>query len=111
MKMRIAVASEGLSGLRCCPRGVWALPSIHHRRHRRWRSEGNQSQEGSSADIPYGAGPLACTRLSKLGVNIVIAANFGPTVSAMLKAAEIKALTVKPGTKVKDAIQQYLVKR
>jgi predicted Fe-Mo cluster-binding NifX family protein len=29
----------------------------------------------------------------------------------MLKAAEIKALTVKPGTKVKDAIQQYLVKR
>jgi hypothetical protein len=29
----------------------------------------------------------------------------------MLEEADIKALTVKPGTKVKDAIQQYLVKR
>jgi predicted Fe-Mo cluster-binding NifX family protein len=49
-----------------------------------------------------------CTRLGRLGVNVAIGSNFGPTVSDILKEAGIQSMTVSPGTKVKDAIQDYL---
>jgi predicted Fe-Mo cluster-binding NifX family protein len=60
------------------------------------------------ADTPHGAGPLTCARLNKLGVKVVVAASFGPTVSAILKESEIKMFIVNPGTKVEDAIKECL---
>jgi predicted Fe-Mo cluster-binding NifX family protein len=49
-----------------------------------------------------------CTRLGRLGVNVAIGSNFGPTVSDILKEAGIQSIIVSPGTKVKDAVQNYL---
>jgi predicted Fe-Mo cluster-binding NifX family protein len=110
--MRIAVASQSLGGLDDIVSQVFGrspaftIVDVEDGAVKQVKAEKNPS-----ADASHGAGPLTCTRLSKLGVNVVIAANFGPTVSAILKEAEINAVTVKPGTKVEDAIQQYLKKR
>lgn len=66
------------------------------------------SMKNVAAERQHGAGPLICTRLSRLGVDVAIAANFGPTVSDILKEAGIQSIMVSPGIKVKDAVQRYL---
>jgi len=112
LKMRIAVASQGLSGLDDVVSQVFGRsPAFTIVDVEDSTVKDIKAEKNPSADASHGAGPLTCTRLNKLGVNVVIAANFGPTVSAILKEAEIKAVIVKPGTKVEDAIQQYLKNR
>jgi predicted Fe-Mo cluster-binding NifX family protein len=64
--------------------------------------------KNEAAERQHGAGPLMCTRLGRLGVNVAIGSNFGPTVSDILKEAGIQSVTVSPGTKIKDAVQDYL---
>jgi predicted Fe-Mo cluster-binding NifX family protein len=64
--------------------------------------------KNEAAERQHGAGPLACTKLGRLGVNVAMGSNFGPTVSDILKEAGIQSITVSSGTKVKDAIQHYL---
>ena len=64
--------------------------------------------KNEAAERQHGAGPLMCTRLGRLGVNVAIGSSFGPTVSDILKEAGIQSIIVSPGTKVKDAVQNYL---
>lgn len=60
------------------------------------------------ANVPHGAGPLTCARLNKLGVKVVVAASFGPTVSTILRESKIDTFIVNPGIKVEDAVREYL---
>jgi predicted Fe-Mo cluster-binding NifX family protein len=109
LRIRVAVASEGLNGLNdTVPQVFGRSPAftiidIENSKVRKVRAERNQS-----ADAAHGAGPLSCTRLIKLGVNAVVAASFGPTVLNILKEAEIQTLTVAAGTRVEDAVQRLL---
>ena len=109
LKTRIAIASQGLNGLEDSVSQVFGrsptftIVDIEDGMVKKAKAEKN-----SSTEAPHGAGPLTCARLNKLGVKVAIAANFGPTVSAILKESEIKMITIKPGTKVEDAIRQYL---
>jgi predicted Fe-Mo cluster-binding NifX family protein len=111
LNIRIAVASKGLSGLDDIVSQVFGRSSaftivdVKEGMLKEIRVE-----ENPSANATYGAGPLTCMRLKNLGVNVAIGANFGPTVSAILKEAGIEAVTITPGTRVRDAIQQYLKK-
>ncbi|MEM2922576.1 MAG: NifB/NifX family molybdenum-iron cluster-binding protein [Candidatus Bathyarchaeia archaeon] len=109
LKMRIVVASQGLKGLEDVVSQVFGRsPTFTFIDVEDGRVKKCKAEKNSLAGAPHGAGPLTCARLSKLGVEVVVAANFGPTVSAILKEAEIEMITVKPGIKVEDAIQQYL---
>ncbi len=109
MRTRVAVASRGLGGLDDVVSEVFgrspyfALVDIE-----RARVKTAKSIKNMAAGRQHGAGPLICTRLSRLGVNVVIAGNFGPTVSDILKEAGIQSVTATPGTKVDDAVRHYL---
>jgi predicted Fe-Mo cluster-binding NifX family protein len=106
---RIAIASGGLGGLEDVVSNVFArcpaftIVDVEDGVTKRVTAEWNKSAEGE-----HGAGPLACTHLIKLGVNVVIGPNFGPTVTKILKEAEIEAITIAPQTKVGGAVQQYI---
>jgi len=109
LKTQIAVASQGLNGLDDVVSQVFGRsPTFTIVDVEDGEVKEIKAEKNPSADASHGAGPLTCTRLSKLGVDLVIAANFGPTVSAILKEAEIRTATVEPGTKVREAIQKHL---
>jgi predicted Fe-Mo cluster-binding NifX family protein len=110
--MRLAVASQSLLGLDDTVSNVFGRsPAFTIVDIEGGVVKQVNAKENESADTYHGAGPLTCMRLSKLGVNVVIAASFGPTVSDILKEAAIETFTMIPGTKVKNAIEQYLKKK
>jgi predicted Fe-Mo cluster-binding NifX family protein len=111
LRIRIAVASKGLDGLDDVVSNVFGRsPAFTIVDIEDGFVKQVKAEENTSADAYHGAGPLTCMKLSKLGVNVVIAANFGPTVSDMLKEAGIDKVMMIPGTKVKDAIDRYVHK-
>ncbi len=109
MKTRIAIASQGRGGLDdVIPQVFGRSPTftiidIEDGKVKRTKVENNPY-----ANASHGAGPLTCMRLNKLGVNVVVGASFGPTVSAILKEAEIEAVTANAGTEIESFIQQFL---
>ena len=110
--MWIAVASQGLSGLDDVVSQVFGRsPTFTIVDIDDGVVKQVEAKENESADAYHGAGPLTCMRLSKLDVNVVIAASFGPTVSDILKEAGIETFTMMPGTRVKNAIEQYVKKK
>jgi predicted Fe-Mo cluster-binding NifX family protein len=62
--------------------------------------------DNPAASYDYGAGPVAAKTLADLRVNIVLAAELGPGASGLLKHHGIKAISVKPGTRVADALKE-----
>lgn len=109
LKTKIAVASKGPDDLDDVVSDLFGrspyfvLVDVGGEKVRRVKCIKNEA-----AERQHGAGPLMCTRLGRLGVNVAIGSNFGPTVSDILKEAGIQSITVSPGTKVKDAVQHYL---
>jgi predicted Fe-Mo cluster-binding NifX family protein len=109
LKIRVAIASQGLKGLDdVIPQVFGRSPAFTIVDVEDNMIKEVKTEKNPSADASHGAGPLTCMRLSKLGVNVVIAGNFGPSVLTILKETGIKAVAMSPGTKVKDAIQKYL---
>jgi predicted Fe-Mo cluster-binding NifX family protein len=112
VKVRMAIASQGRSGLDDVISQVFGrsptftIIDIGDGKVKRTKVENNPS-----ANASHGAGPLTCMRLSRLGVNVVVGASFGPTVSAILKEAEIEAVTADAGTRIESFIQQFLKTR
>jgi len=109
LKTRIAVATKGPDELDDVVSDLFGrspyfvLVDVGGEKVRRVKCIKNEA-----AERQHGAGPLMCTRLGRLGVNVAIGSNFGPTVSDILKEAGIQSIMVSPGTKVKDAVQHYL---
>jgi predicted Fe-Mo cluster-binding NifX family protein len=112
LKLKIAVASEGLAGLEDTVSKVFGRsPTFTIIDIEDGEIKGVKVKRNPSANAPHGAGPLTCARLSRLGVNSVIASTFGPTTSDMLKELKIEKYTIHAGMKVKDAVQRYLKSR
>lgn len=108
--MLIAVASQNMSGLDdVIPQLFGRSPAFTIIEIKNGIIEEVIVQKNTSANADHGAGPITCMRLKKMDVDTVIAAEFGPTVSAILKEAEINMVEMKSGTKVKDAIQKHLI--
>jgi len=57
---------------------------------------------------PSGVAIAVSQMLANLGVNVVIAGNFGPNAYRVLSQLGIKALTVPPGTKVREAVNSVI---
>ena len=62
--------------------------------------------DNPAASYDYGSGPVAVKALADLKVNFVMAAELGPGASGLLEHHGIRKVSVKPNTKVADAIKE-----
>ena len=60
--------------------------------------------ENPAKDYKFGTGPIMVKTLVDLGAEVAVGARFGVGASSLLKDKGIRIVTVKAGTKVKDAI-------
>ena len=58
---------------------------------------------------PSGVGIAAAQMLANEGVKYILAGRLGPNASSVANQFGMQAITVPPGTKVKDAINQYVL--
>ena len=108
--MLIAVASKNMNGLNdIIPQVFGRSPAFTIIDVKNNVIKEVMVQRNQSAKADHGAGPTTCMRLKMMNVDTIIAAEFGPTVSAILKEAKIKMVEMKAGTKIEDAINQYLM--
>ncbi|MFC1505754.1 NifB/NifX family molybdenum-iron cluster-binding protein [Thermoproteota archaeon] len=108
--MLIAVASQNMNGLNdIIPQLFGRSPAFTIIKIKNGIMEEVIVQRNTSAKAEHGAGPTTCMRLKMMNVDTIIAAEFGPTVSTILTEAKINMVEMKAGTKVKDAINQYLM--
>ena len=66
--------------------------------------------ENPATSYAHGAGPLVVKELVDLNVDAVIAPDFGPGASTLLKQHHITTITSKPGEKVKRVVQKSIKK-
>jgi predicted Fe-Mo cluster-binding NifX family protein len=66
--------------------------------------------ENPTVSYKHGAGPIVVKMLIDEGVNIVIAAEFGPGVSTLLDQHTVTRITAKPGTKVAESVKKLFSK-
>ncbi|MEE8571281.1 MAG: NifB/NifX family molybdenum-iron cluster-binding protein [Candidatus Bathyarchaeia archaeon] len=64
--------------------------------------------QNSAASYKHGAGPIVVKTLTDLGVNTVMASEFGPGVTTMLEHFNITKVEVNRGTQVVEAIKEFL---
>jgi len=58
----------------------------------------------------YGSGPVAVKTLANLKIDYVLASELGPGASGLLERHHIRKVSVKPNTKVSDAVKEMLTK-
>jgi predicted Fe-Mo cluster-binding NifX family protein len=66
--------------------------------------------ENPAASYQHGVGPLVVKKLADSKVNVVIAPEFGPGASTLLKQHQITMISAKPDTIVKNTIEDALKK-
>ena len=71
-----------------------------------WRVTNYNVMENPGASALSGAASKAARLLANNSVNVVVAGNFGPHASTILSTLGIKALTLPPGVKIRDAINE-----
>lgn len=64
--------------------------------------------ENPAVSYKHGAGPIVVKTLVDIGVTVVAAREFGPGASALLEHHNVRRVTVKPGIKVAEAIEEVL---
>jgi predicted Fe-Mo cluster-binding NifX family protein len=66
--------------------------------------------DNPAAFYEYGSGPVAVKTLADLKVDFVLAAELGPGASGLLEHYHIRKISVKPNTKVSDAVKENVAK-
>jgi predicted Fe-Mo cluster-binding NifX family protein len=64
--------------------------------------------ENPAVSYEHGAGPIVVKMLIDSGVNMVIAAEFGPGVSTLLDQHKITKITVQAGSSVSESLKNAL---
>jgi predicted Fe-Mo cluster-binding NifX family protein len=65
-------------------------------------------EENKASSLKQGTGPIVAQTLKKKGIDIVVAGELGPGAKTLLEISGIKAIQVKPGTKVTEALAEAL---
>ena len=109
MGLKVAVAAKGLKGLEDEVSDVFGRA----RAFAIVETEGDQIKNVKVVDNPavsyeYGAGPITTKMLADMGVNVVIASEFGMGASVLLKDKNIRAVKVKAGTNVCRAVDSVI---
>jgi predicted Fe-Mo cluster-binding NifX family protein len=66
--------------------------------------------DNPAASYEYGSGPVAVKTLADLKIDFVLASELGPGASGLLEHHHIRKVSVKPNTKVSDAVKEMLTK-
>jgi predicted Fe-Mo cluster-binding NifX family protein len=66
--------------------------------------------DNPAASYEYGSGPVAVKTLADLNVDFVLASELGPGASGLLEHYHIRKISVKPNTKVSDAVKENVAK-
>jgi predicted Fe-Mo cluster-binding NifX family protein len=66
--------------------------------------------ENPAVSYQHGTGPIVVKMLIDAGVNVVIAAEFGPGVSTLLDQHKVTKITVRAGSSVTESIKDALAK-
>lgn len=69
--------------------------------------KGVEIVKNPAVSLERGRGPLVVQTLKKCNVNVAIASEFGPGVSATLEKHRIQKIIVKPGTPVMDVVREF----
>lgn len=109
MKLKVAVATQGSDGLKDSVSDVFGrartftIVEIEGGRIKATKVINNPA-----ASLEHGVGPIVTEKLAKEKVDVVIAGEFGPGVSAFLRAKNIRMLKAKAGTNVRRAVEALL---
>lgn len=105
-KLRIAVATDGEEGLDDVVSNVFGRAktfTIVDTEDNKIKSV--SVMENSVVSYHHGAGPIVVKMLVDKGVDVVLANKLGIGAAELLKQQNVTHVTVKPGTKVKEAIK------
>ena len=107
--MRIAVASNGKKGLEDIVSDVFGRAKTFTIID----VEDDQVKEVKVIENPgvkyqYGCGPIAVKTLVDLGVNAVIASEFGPSASSILEQHGVKRHRSRSCIRVEEALKEFL---
>ena len=109
MKRKIAVASQGADGLEDTVSPIFGRCQVFTIVDVEDGEIGKvEIKKNPWADVSHGAGPLTSQMIDKLSVNLVIAGDFGPTVSTLLAEAAIETAKEPAGMKIGDAVRRHL---
>jgi len=67
--------------------------------------------QNPAASLSHGRGPIIVQTLTNQGIDVVIASEFGPSVSAMLDQNQIERRVIEPKTLVTDAVKGFISTR
>ena len=108
-KLRIAVATRGHGGLED------VVSEIFGRANTFTITDVDDGEikdvkvlQNPAVSYKHGAGPIVVKMLVDSGVNVVIAAEFGPGASALLEQHNVTTIAVKPGTGVEESVRKAL---
>ena len=110
-KLRIAIPTKGQGGLEDVVSDVFGrantftIVDIEE-----GTIENVKVLENPAVSYQHGAGPIVVKMLIDSGVNIAIAAEFGPGVSTLLDQHNVTKITVLAGTSVSETIRNALPK-
>ena len=65
-------------------------------------------KKNEAAEYTQGTGPIVMKNLNDLGVDVIIAGQIGPGAKTLMEISGIKLKKVKTGTRVSEAVKQYL---
>ena len=64
--------------------------------------------QNPASSYKHGTGPVVVKTLTDMGVNTVVASEFGPGVSTLLEHFNVAKVEVKSNTRVAEAIKKFL---
>ena len=107
-KLRIVIPTKGKEGLKDIVSEVFGRPNTFTIVN----IDNNEIKDVKTLENPavsykHGAGPIVVKTLTDLGVNTMVASEFGPGVSTLLGHFNVAMIKVKAGTRVAEAINQF----
>jgi predicted Fe-Mo cluster-binding NifX family protein len=106
-RLRVAVSTKAYAGLEDAVSEVFGkaktftIVDVENGKPRKVRVI-----ENPAGSYDYGSGPVAAKTLADLRVDFVVATELGLGASGLLKHHGIREISVKPGTRVTDAIRE-----
>jgi predicted Fe-Mo cluster-binding NifX family protein len=108
-KYKVAVPTKGLGGLDDVVSDVFGRANTFTIVDVKKGAIGNSKVlENPAVSYQHGAGPIVVKMLLDEGVNIVIAAEFGPGVSTLLDQHKVRKITAPAGTSVAQSLKKLL---
>jgi len=108
-KLRIAVSTKGQGGLEDVVSDVFGRANTFTIVDvEKGAIKGVKVLENPAVSYKHGAGPIVAKMLIDAGVNMVIAAEFGPGVSTLLDQHQVTKIKVNAGSSISESIKNAL---